>query len=1245
MKRKKHIRFTTKLMLTLLLIAILTAVGCLIAIDKNIHLSEMIISGGNPEEVSAAALISEQREQHLQIEKEADDSGNVEYTPYEDPEIYTGEAGDTETINNAEEAMALLISRQKELGIEDASAEYYVAGEDIFSLGKIYIFQQMYNGITVKDSQLRMTVDNNNKILSISGNYCDVSAVDVEKHISYEDAYAVVEAYLREEYSYDDTVDSYMFHGGAIVLGENGYFLGYIYSYMEHTIILDAAAGTIYTDYEDIQDFMTEVEAAGQDGNQTISVNETSLGHYKMEDTDRNIIVYDGTGHDVRTSNSTVYPDSKVIDSNSVSEIEWDETDHNSSPSPSAVDAMKNVAVVYDFYETLFHIKGPSPDISERNPIRVVTGVSKKNGSTVSNNAVMSGDNLMMYYVCPPENEYSSSDVITGHEYTHGVERGRWAVFDFSKTPIPPGKTTYQTTIQYGIGEAASDIFGLLIGDYGNDGILDNDYGWKLPYNIRDLEDPKKSKESGPHYTDYQQFLSDGGMKNVFKTAEDGGINCHESSTLLSHPAYLMSKGINGTSSKKISNEKLANLWYDALSGRSGYASDFLNVRYVVEEMAAFHRENGSLTDSQVECVLDAFDRVGLGYSVDQESGQILNKQTKRYEYALNTTSVIKVYDLNNELYNDYTIKAYKKYNLLNAVVSAKVTDEEYTLKLPAGLYTIVISDNNPKSDLSYSYTAIVNDNDSSDKVDDYSSNGVFYTEFKKECRQVALVLDGSGSMDGRPMEETIKSAQNFVDMVMQQSAHTKISVFSYANGVDSLIISSSNEEKIKKAIGNIRSGGGTNMHGGMSAGYEALRSKKADIKLMFVLSDGLPNTGEKFNGNYSEAVKALARSIKNEGIIIYSLGFFHNCSDSERAEGTALMNSIASENNSYTITKAEEVAFTFKDIADRASLGKTVVIKLECPIDVKVVHGGEELNSSKANLNTRTDFGSLIINEEEESKTLYLDPANEYEIIITGYDEGTMDYSISFPENGEYTDTRHFNQVPISKGSVITTFTAADKEAGSDENQIIMNIDHDGDGIFDSNLLAAPDGEGLELEKNLLLDYVKYALASILGLYLLLEMIYAIRIGMDSRYCSNCGAKVGRKQYCIQCGQENDNKGFFKSILQYYRKQSKAWLLCKMTVIMLSFLIIGEGYVLMNSGAYYSYKELCKGHPQTAEIIYEHAADDNFVEEIEMKLLTAGINKYLYAGLEDGKFDLKLIEYYENYWKNIQHLSGSSDS
>ena len=113
------------------------------------------------------------------------------------------------------------------------------------------------------------------------------------------------------------------------------------------------------------------------------------------------------------------------------------------------------------------------------------------------------------------------------------------------------------------------------------------------------------------------------------------------------------------------------------------------------------------------------------------------------------------------------------------------------------------------------------------------------------------LVLDVSGSMNGTPLSETKQAAVKFVETVLGQSANTRISIVTYSDTASVVMQAENNIPELRKAVNSLESGGGTNLYTALEQAQSILDGRRADTKMIVVMSDGLPNNGPAENGTY----------------------------------------------------------------------------------------------------------------------------------------------------------------------------------------------------------------------------------------------------------------------------------------------------------------------------------------------------------------------------------------------------------
>ncbi len=311
----------------------------------------------------------------------------------------------------------------------------------------------------------------------------------------------------------------------------------------------------------------------------------------------------------------------------------------------------------------------------------------------------------------------------------------------------------------------------------------------------------------------------------------------------------------------------------------------------------------------------------------------------------------------------------------------------------------------------------------------------------------IVLVLDTSSSMTGDPLESMREAASSFVQAV--ESETVRVGLVSYGNTSTVLSPLAINSSSLTYAIGQLGATGQTNMDAGLQDAARLLATDDDRTRIIVLMSDGMPN-----QGRVDDELIAYADELKADGIHIYTVCF------NAGAEQQALLTAMADECCDYSATESDELTGFFTDIASFINGERFHYVKFACPVDVEVTLGDETLSSREENLCTRTSFGTLSIRESEDddgtTKVLRLRDGEEYEIEITGYAEGTMDYTVGFcDEDGVYTDQRTFSAIPVT-----ATMTARTTVARGDATALY--VDEDGDGLID---VAWRAGAGEEAE------------------------------------------------------------------------------------------------------------------------------------------------------------------------------------
>lgn len=338
---------------------------------------------------------------------------------------------------------------------------------------------------------------------------------------------------------------------------------------------------------------------------------------------------------------------------------------------------------------------------------------------------------------------------------------------------------------------------------------------------------------------------------------------------------------------------------------------------------------------------------------------------------------------------------------------------------------------------------------------DDVRSDDEFaHLDITSDDREIAVVLDTSGSMDGSPLEATKNASRGFIHKILQEYAD--IGIITFNSGANAVADFSMNEAYLQQSLENIYAGGGTETGSGLSLAYEMLQNSGARQKIIVLMSDG----------ESQDDPLPIAQEIKDSGITIYTLGFFSEIGN--KAYVQSIMEGVASEGCHYEVDSTQVLQGFFDDIASQINGQKYYYIRMACPVDVSVKYNGEKLESQGAIESRRTSFGTLTFEEntqEDESfednssdkriKVLRLKSDADYDIQIFGNGKGKMEYTIGFmDENGEYSDMRKFKSIPITRKTEINTVAA-------ETATTTLEVDTDGDGKVDVKYRAGKNGRG----------------------------------------------------------------------------------------------------------------------------------------------------------------------------------------
>ena len=134
----------------------------------------------------------------------------------------------------------------------------------------------------------------------------------------------------------------------------------------------------------------------------------------------------------------------------------------------------------------------------------------------------------------------------------------------------------------------------------------------------------------------------------------------------------------------------------------------------------------------------------------------------------------------------------------------------------------------------------------------------------------IALVMDKSGSMRGRRIEEARKAARMGLSRL---NSNDIISLVAYDSTVKTLVpaTKATNPGRIARKIERLEAGGSTAIYAGMQTAANQVRkfAEAERVNRIILLSDGLANVGPKDPSDFER----LGRELSGEGIIVSTIG------------------------------------------------------------------------------------------------------------------------------------------------------------------------------------------------------------------------------------------------------------------------------------------------------------------------------------------------------------------------------------
>ena len=173
----------------------------------------------------------------------------------------------------------------------------------------------------------------------------------------------------------------------------------------------------------------------------------------------------------------------------------------------------------------------------------------------------------------------------------------------------------------------------------------------------------------------------------------------------------------------------------------------------------------------------------------------------------------------------------------------------------------------------------------------------------------IAFVIDRSGSMAGRPLDEAVRCVNFMVDRLLESDSAALVT-FDNQVTLDYPLTSLSDKREIRTILATVHSGGTTNLHGGWRTGADEFNHKESNaaIKRVVLLSDGRANDGLVDPNQIAEQ----AESFASRGITTSTYGLGRDFNEELMVDLAK-----AGQGNHYYAENAEDLLESFNEEFD----------------------------------------------------------------------------------------------------------------------------------------------------------------------------------------------------------------------------------------------------------------------------------------------------------------------------------------
>lgn len=511
-------------------------------------------------------------------------------------------------IHSSETAAYHLALQGEKLGYRNALSELTEVYSEYIDGDGFYRLQQNYEGIPVYGRTVVYVADEKGRELAVTQNVRDIpEGLDLTPIVTAEMVQSSLRAYFDEEVPEMTLSDNQL----CIWASDSSTNLAYRLNFGMTEILVDAHSGQVLYSQETVQTSTDWAILAGS--SQTFQALTEDDGTYVMKDTEENIYVFDTEGKTFYSIGgyqlvSFLHLYQQLFHENltlvkSPDRI-FGNDDDNVSNSLVATEALGILRDIRSFWQNELNapeypydmalVVNDSLGLNTTNAAGGLMVVPNWRAELLPESRTAKHNNLMALITLGKAHSDNLQNIIDiiGHEYGHVMS---FTYVDWS------GSGNYQNGA---LNEAFSDIFGELT-EYYLAKDKSNLPDWQHGGN-RNIEDPQ----------------SIGYPAHVTHANNSGEDASHGYSTIISHAAYLMWKGVPGDPDMKLSTAELAQLWYRAMMMMPSDA-DFSVCRNIVEKAG----QNMGLTPKQLIRIQTAFSEVGIMNTAERSGADYLVDQ------------------------------------------------------------------------------------------------------------------------------------------------------------------------------------------------------------------------------------------------------------------------------------------------------------------------------------------------------------------------------------------------------------------------------------------------------------------------------------------------------------------------------------------------------------------------------------------------------------------------------------------